>query len=146
MVKAWPNQTSHTHTIIALEAKKLTENAKHVGHGFEAIARQSYLARSWKRVGIMYIKYQPFGTFYIFTNRIHVVLELFLMEKKKIVERRGTKSKFSCLVFSTLLKVSRVFRVDLFMQSKDMYSVSFFHYSASVFAELLLYLMYRWPF
>ena len=40
------------------------------------------------------------------------------MKKKKKKEeeeeeRRRTKSKFSCLVFSTLLNVSGVFRVDL---------------------------------
>ena len=38
------------------------------------------------------------------------------MEKKKTTkkeERRRTKSKFSCLVFSTLLKFSGVYIVDL---------------------------------
>ena len=42
VVQVWPNHTCHTHTIIALKAKKYTkENAKRVGDGFEAIARQS---------------------------------------------------------------------------------------------------------
>ena len=34
-------------------------------------------------------------------------------------ERRRTKSKFSCLVFSTLLNVSGVFRVDLAIEEQS---------------------------
>ena len=37
-------------------------------------------------------------------------------EEEKEEERRRTKSKFSSLVFSTLLKISGTFRVDIALE------------------------------
>ena len=52
----------------------------------------------------------------MFNIRIHsIVFQLCLMKQKER-ERRWTKLKFLCLVFSTLLNDSRTFRVDLALE------------------------------
>ena len=55
---------------------------------------------------------QSFGVVNTCTHRI--VFELCLIKEEEEERRKKmNKSKFSCLVFSTLLNVSGVFRVDL---------------------------------
>ena len=46
--------------------------------------------------------------------RMHSIVFLLCLMKQK--ERRWTKLKFSCLVFSALLKVSGTYRVDLALE------------------------------
>ena len=50
---------------------------------------------------------QSFGMFKFCKDHIHVHFELILWKKKKVEERRWTKSKFPSLVFSTLLRPVR---------------------------------------
>ena len=54
--------------------------------------------------------------------------------------------EISCLVFSTLLKVIGVFRVDLAIEYQSDAVCMLFPSFCYVFWELLLYLMYRRPF
>ena len=66
--------------------------------------------------------------------------------KEEQQERRWTKLKFLCLVSSTLLRVSGTYRVPLALEQLRDVVCKLLHFSASFFWELLLYLMYRWPF
>ena len=78
-----------------------------LGDSSEAIASRSELMCSSKQVGMISISSHLVCI--LFAH--HIVFELHVTEKKKERKQTGlTKSKFSCSVFLTLLKVSGTYR------------------------------------
>ena len=69
------------------------------------------------REGICPVEEQLFG---MYTTHMHCIAFKLSVgkneEERKYEERRLTKLKFSCLVFSNLIKVSRTNRVDVALE------------------------------
>ena len=110
---------------------------------FEAVYRPYSSSHEAER------KYEWFSSagqlFGMFNFIIHgIIFQLRLMNKKK--ERRWRKSKFLCLVFSTLLKLSGTFGVDLALELLKKEGCKLFALLCFFFWEMLLYLMYSRPF
>ena len=93
--------------------KCLNKNTKRVGDNFEDVAANRSSRAAPNRKKKYPLEEQSFGTY---TIRIHRIVSSYACQKRKKEkkkerkkEKRTTKLKFSCLIFSTLRKVSRTY-------------------------------------